>query len=274
MVRNRQRVQEDGWWAHKGSNLGPLPCEGNALPLSYASGIICRRPDFRPAGHRSPRFTKCGPMVSSFQAPRVGNLTMAQFAAKPWFGPLTRPAGGRGRRGTAARGCARRACRRPRAGWRPRRCRRRHWPGAAPVSAAGRFGGQHGLDRRIRSLELHRELCDLGGDVVDALAQQRIFHALGRPGAFGLLLDRVDVALQLGALVARDAELLLDRGLFGAQLFDRRRRFAAARQRRDLVAQFLDGALGGLVGLAQLVVLVFALGQQLALRRRAGLRDR
>ena len=21
-------VQEDGWWAHKGSNLGPLPCEG------------------------------------------------------------------------------------------------------------------------------------------------------------------------------------------------------------------------------------------------------
>src|SRR4051812_17269895 len=26
------------WWAHKGSNLGPLPCEGNALPLSYAPG--------------------------------------------------------------------------------------------------------------------------------------------------------------------------------------------------------------------------------------------
>ena len=32
--------QEDGWWAHKGSNLGPLPCEGNALPLSYAPGTI------------------------------------------------------------------------------------------------------------------------------------------------------------------------------------------------------------------------------------------
>jgi hypothetical protein len=28
----------DFWWAHKGSNLGPLPCEGNALPLSYAPG--------------------------------------------------------------------------------------------------------------------------------------------------------------------------------------------------------------------------------------------
>ena len=26
----------EAWWAHKGSNLGPLPCEGNALPLSYA----------------------------------------------------------------------------------------------------------------------------------------------------------------------------------------------------------------------------------------------
>src|SRR6266702_1777285 len=34
------------WWTHKGSNLGPLPCEGNALPLSYASGIFVhdRRP--------------------------------------------------------------------------------------------------------------------------------------------------------------------------------------------------------------------------------------
>ena len=30
------------WWTHKGSNLGPLPCEGNALPLSYASGIFVR----------------------------------------------------------------------------------------------------------------------------------------------------------------------------------------------------------------------------------------
>src|SRR6478609_1821555 len=30
------------WWTHKGSNLGPLPCEGNALPLSYASGISAK----------------------------------------------------------------------------------------------------------------------------------------------------------------------------------------------------------------------------------------
>ena len=32
--------QNQIWWTHKGSNLGPLPCEGNALPLSYASGIF------------------------------------------------------------------------------------------------------------------------------------------------------------------------------------------------------------------------------------------
>src|SRR5215218_10755930 len=36
-------VRSGRWWTHKGSNLGPLPCEGNALPLSYASGIRRRR---------------------------------------------------------------------------------------------------------------------------------------------------------------------------------------------------------------------------------------
>jgi len=74
---------------------------------------------------------------------------------------------------------------------------------------AGGLGSQHGLDRRIRPFKLHGELGDLGGDIVDALAQQRVFHPLGRPGALCLLLDRVHVALQLGALVARDAKLLL-----------------------------------------------------------------
>jgi hypothetical protein len=119
--------------------------------------------------------------------------------------------------------------------------------GLAPASAGRRFRRQHGLDRRIRPFELHRELCHFGGDVVDALAQQRIFHALGRPGAFGLLLDRVDVALQLGAFVARDAELFLDRGLFGAQFFDRRRLPPpfSARSRRAIPC----GAFRGFVGL-------------------------
>src|SRR5438046_1822539 len=57
------------WWTHKGSNLGPLPCEGNALPLSYASGKLAR--DRKPTGHPiedtpwSPRFTNCRVGVSS-----------------------------------------------------------------------------------------------------------------------------------------------------------------------------------------------------------------
>jgi hypothetical protein len=55
------------WWAHKGSNLGPLPCEGNALPLSYAPGIWCM--DKAVSAGRctslTARFTECGPMVSS-----------------------------------------------------------------------------------------------------------------------------------------------------------------------------------------------------------------
>src|ERR1700676_4356495 len=37
------------WWAHKGSNLGPLPCEGNALPLSYAPGICASIKGCKPA---------------------------------------------------------------------------------------------------------------------------------------------------------------------------------------------------------------------------------
>jgi hypothetical protein len=53
------------WWAHKGSNLGPLPCEGNALPLSYAPGFCCigaRGADAKPL---EARFTKDWLSVSS-----------------------------------------------------------------------------------------------------------------------------------------------------------------------------------------------------------------
>ena len=60
----------EAWWAHKGSNLGPLPCEGNALPLSYAPGnlVLCQRPGKLARANarlnRSPRFTKPAPPVS------------------------------------------------------------------------------------------------------------------------------------------------------------------------------------------------------------------
>ena len=103
-----QASRTSTWWTHKGSNLGPLPCEGNALPLSYASGNWANN-----EARQSPRFTKCGPPVSSDQSGR--NVAISREA-----GRITPPAGGRGRRATAARGCARRACRRLR-----RRGRRR-----------------------------------------------------------------------------------------------------------------------------------------------------
>ena len=67
---------------------------------------------------------------------------------------------------------------------------------------------------------MNRELGDLGGDLVDALAQQRVFGALGGPGRLGLLLDRHQIALQLAALVAGRFQLLLGAALVGAQLLD------------------------------------------------------
>ena len=77
---------------------------------------------------------------------------------------------------------------------------------------------QHRLDRRVRPFQLHRQFGYFRGDVVDALAQQCILHALGRPGAFRLLLDRIHLALQLGAFIARKTELFLDRGFLKAPL--------------------------------------------------------
>ena len=85
------------WWAHKGSNLGPLPCEGNALPLSYAPGIFVH--DQKPLkigvgpGNKqcqSPRFTKCGAPVSSCQRAETGMDVVPRLvtaAADPSFYP-------------------------------------------------------------------------------------------------------------------------------------------------------------------------------------------
>src|SRR5258708_38926844 len=154
------------WWTHKGSNLGPLPCEGNALPLSYASGIFGARPEAEIAPNmlrQSPRVTKCRPIVSSEQSGR----------AEEKLRPLLAGAGGVrlqrpdpfGERAAAfgdggGRRCA--ICRLWRGFWR------------RP------FRGQHGLDLPIRTLPLDRELCHPGGEFVDAFAQQRVFPPLGR----------------------------------------------------------------------------------------------
>jgi hypothetical protein len=74
--RNGKDLERDGWWAHKGSNLGPLPCEGNALPLSYAPGILVynQRPEAASdrTARQKQRFTKCGLSVSSGAAGVIG----------------------------------------------------------------------------------------------------------------------------------------------------------------------------------------------------------
>src|SRR5215218_2085216 len=67
-------VRSGRWWTHKGSNLGPLPCEGNALPLSYASGkrgrTICpvRARDLRSRGPQCQAISRAG--TSRFRAAR------------------------------------------------------------------------------------------------------------------------------------------------------------------------------------------------------------
>src|SRR5439155_24827036 len=165
------------WWTHKGSNLGPLQCEGNALPLSYASGIFVR--DQKPASGRSiGKYMSLVTAIYEVRATGVKLIAKTHAEASAWL--LLPGAGGVGllrpdpfgKRPAAAcgRGTARFRANGRSAIGRSRRHRRDRG-----------FRRQHGLDRRIRPLELHRELCDFGGDIVDAFAQQRIFHALGRP---------------------------------------------------------------------------------------------
>ena len=57
------------WWARQGSNLGPPPCQGGALPLSYTPAVPVRRgfptfspPDWQPV--RSRRSGKTRPKAS------------------------------------------------------------------------------------------------------------------------------------------------------------------------------------------------------------------
>src|SRR5438552_9301422 len=171
------------WWTHKGSNLGPLPCEGNALPLSYASGIFVR--DRGPVNWQSIEpYTSSVTAIYEVQA--RGVKLIARNHAEASARLLLAGAGGVGLQRPdalgerpAAFGVAAAGSRATRCGaiGRSRRFRQRR-----------RFCCQHGLDRRIRSLELHREFGDFGGDIVDAFALQSIFHALGRPWVFGLLL--------------------------------------------------------------------------------------
>ena len=69
------------------------------------------------------------------------------------------------------------------------------------ASVARRFGGEDRIDRRVGAFERGGEARDFGGDVIDALAQQRIFHPLGRPGFLGLALHVAELAAEPHALL-------------------------------------------------------------------------
>ena len=124
-------------------------------------------------------------------------------------------------------------------------CCGRHRPAglaAAPltrrVAAAGatRGVGEHGFDRRAGAFERRGEARDLGGDVVDALAQQRVLDALGRPGR---LRPRASWSAISRCSLARSsiaaASCASSCGDVGAEIVGRRR--AAAAGGRQFIAQ-------------------------------------
>src|SRR5436305_1715157 len=69
-LRERIDVASQGrWWAHKGSSLGPLPCEGYALPLSYARS------------NRKSRNLNC--LTSVAVSPKYGNGSLLTAGCDP-----------------------------------------------------------------------------------------------------------------------------------------------------------------------------------------------
>src|ERR1700748_2821486 len=88
-LRARPKTLQDrvfGWWAHKGSNLGPLPCEPQSLDLSKPNSAIVilqkslDRRDLRPyraaGGHSRPHSILCAPVVPPENFP-LGHKTGA-----------------------------------------------------------------------------------------------------------------------------------------------------------------------------------------------------
>src|SRR5262249_35785666 len=71
------------------------------------------------------------------------------------------------------------------------------------------------VNRRAQPLERNCDAYHLGRDIVDALAQHRICHPLGRPSGLDLLADRLDLVLQLEALVARLPKLFFHQRFLG-----------------------------------------------------------
>ena len=121
--------------------------------------------------------------------------------------------------------------------------------GAARIVSIGRAG----------AFEHRGQPRHFGRDVVDALAQQRVLDPLGRPGRFRLALHRGELALQLGAILARALELAFGHRLFGAQRFGGAR--VAALDGAELLAQIGLDAPRRVHIHAQLVALALAVGE-------------
>ena len=182
---------------------------------------------------------------------------------------ITPPAGGRGRRATAAPGCVRRAFRRLRAGQRPRRA----------IRAASLAGFGRGLRGTAGSAASIASIAEFGpSSCIASLATSAAMSLMrSRNSAFSMRSVAQElsaccwIALMSRCSLARSsrasAKLLLDRGLLAAQLLDRRancRRSTAPRSRCAIPVTMRSAVV---VGLLELIVLVFALGEQLALRR-------
>src|SRR6185312_12540755 len=135
--------------------------------------------------------------------------------------------------------------------------------GGGSGQAVRSLARQHRLDRRVRAFQRRGEPRDFRSDVVDALAQERVFDPLGGPSLFGFALDGGEIARQPVSLVGGAGELGFQPRLFTLEPIGRRRR--ASFERDDRGAQFaFDGARHGQL-VAQVLDLDLALRQQLRL---------
>src|SRR6185312_5830365 len=103
------------------------------------------------------------------------------------------------------------------------------------------------LDRRVLAFEIGGKAYDFRRNVVDALAQQRALDALVRPIRLGLLLQRLDLALQAVAILPELCDRAFVHGFFGFQRLDGRVVGAAgifdlAVKRERLVAACVEAA--------------------------------
>jgi hypothetical protein len=74
-INNKQLV---AWWARQGLNLWPLPCEGSALPLSYAPTPLRWKPAKR-LGKRVARASKASRgQTSPGSTKKFGKNSMAK----------------------------------------------------------------------------------------------------------------------------------------------------------------------------------------------------